>query len=164
MDDYGVRANYRAVADRDAAQYLGARAHLHAIANSRRAEQILNPTITDRDAMANQAIVADDRGAVNHDTPMVFDTQAPPDCGGGADGDPANDFDQFVENHVNDGPRCAQNPIPDHKSGVTEPVHKECPKSKPEQPFTLRFEILKKRIHAGYCRVLMDGKVCGMRH
>jgi hypothetical protein len=47
---------------------------------------------------------------------------------------------------------------------VTKPVHNECPESKAEQPFTLRFEILKKRIHAGYCRVLMDGKVCGMRH
>jgi hypothetical protein len=164
MNDHGVRADDHAVTDRDAAQYLGARAHLHSIANSRRTERILESAVTNGDAMTNQAIVTDDRGAVNHDAPMVLDTQAPPDGGGGADGDPADDFDHFAENHVNNGPGCTQNPASDHKSGVTEPVHNECPESKAEQPFTLRFEILKKRIHAGYCCVLMDGKVCGMRH
>src|ERR1700674_4000393 len=164
VNDHGVRADDHAVADRDAAQYLGARAHLHTIADSGRAERILESDITDRDAMTNQAIVADDRGAVNHDAPMVLDTQASSDGGAGTDGDPADDFGQFAENHVNNGPRCAQNLVSDHKSGVTEPVHGECPKSKAEQPFTLRFEILEKHIHAGYCRVLIDGKGGSVRH
>jgi hypothetical protein len=164
VNDHGVRTDDHAVAYRDAAQYLGARAHLHTIADSGRAEQILLSAITDRDPMTNQAIIADDRGAVNHDAPMVFYTQAPSDGGSGTDGYPAENFDQFAENHVNNGPGSAKDLISDHISGVTKPVHNECPKSKAEQPFTLRFEILKKRIHAGYCRVLMDGKVGGMRH
>ena len=149
VNDHGVRADDHVVAVRDAAQYLGAGLHLRAIADAGRAERILVSDMADGDAVTNQTIVADDRGAVNHDTPMVLDTQASSDGGAGTDGDPADDFGQFAENHVNNGPRCAENLVSDHESGVTEPVHDECPKSKAEQPFTLRFEILEEPVHAG---------------
>ena len=137
--DHGIRTYDHAVTDVNAAENLGACANLHAIADRRRAEQILVPAVADGDSMANQAIIADHARAMNDDAAMMLDTQASADTSTRADGDAANDLDQLAEHRSGDGPGGPQNLVLDAVSGVAKAIHQERPVPEPEHSFALRF-------------------------
>jgi hypothetical protein len=163
-DDHCIRADDHVIAHGDPSENLGARTELHPVADSGCSEGIVRAAVSQRHAVTNQAIVADDAGSMDDNATMVLDGEAPADRRGRADTDAAEDFGEFVEHDVNDGPRHAQKFVSDHESGVTKAVHEERPKSQAQQSFALRFEVFDYDVHRGFVGVSMDCIVGGVRH
>src|SRR5579863_5335595 len=131
-DHHGIGADDHVVADVDAAENLRARANLHAITDGGGAEWVGSPAVADRHAMADQAIIAEPRRAVDDDAAVVLDREASADDGGAADGDAAENLDPLTEQHIENVPGRAQPAIADDVARVSEAVDQERPESQPE--------------------------------
>ena len=64
LHHHGIRADDYIVTDSDAAQDLGARPKIHPIADRGRAEGIGSATVANCDTVTDQAVIADDRIAM----------------------------------------------------------------------------------------------------
>ena len=148
MDHHGVRPDDDVIADVHAPQYFCPGADLHSSADPRRAERIVVTGVAEGHPVPDQTIIADDRGAVYDDAPMVLDREPPADGRGRPDADPTDDFGQFVENHVDDGPGGPQDLVLDRESGVAEAVNQKRPESEAEQALPLAFEVFENDVHA----------------
>jgi hypothetical protein len=142
-----VGADDDVITDGNAAKYFCACAHLHPITYRRRSERIVITRVAECHAVADQAVVAYDRGPMDHDATVVLDSNPPTDARARTDRDAAHDFDHFVEYDVDNGPRSSKNLVLDPESGVPESIDKERPKSQAEQPFTLCLEVFQYYIH-----------------
>lgn len=75
-EDHGICANAGVVADSDRPEQAGARADVHSPAEDRRASQILEATDAERAVLADDTIVANYAGAMDHNAGLMFDHDA----------------------------------------------------------------------------------------
>lgn len=151
VNDDGVGADDGVAADAHASEDLRARTDVNAVADRRRAERIIVAGVADRDAVPDEAVVADHGVAVNDDAAVMLDAKTAPDACRRADHDAAEDFGELAQNHVDDGPRRAEELVADHEPRVPEAIHEEGPESQAQQPLALGPEILE---HADHRSVL----------
>jgi hypothetical protein len=81
MSDNRVCSNDGIVPDRDAAQYFGSSTDFHPVANRWSPHRIVASRVSNRDPMADHAVIANDGGPVNDDAAVMFDSEASPSAG-----------------------------------------------------------------------------------
>ncbi len=118
LHHHGIRADDHVIADPDAAQHLGARPKIHPIADRGRAKGIGAAAVANCDTVTDQAVIADDRIAMDDDTAMVHYTQTAADGARGANHNSAEDLCELVEDYVDDRPGCPQHLVADGETGV----------------------------------------------
>jgi hypothetical protein len=164
VDDNRVCADDHVISYGDPPEYFGACADLHAAADGGRPQRIAVTSVSESHAVSDQTIVAYDARSVNDDTTVVFDTQPSADARRGSDAYAAKNLGHPVQNHIYKGPRRTDDFVAHHEPRMTESIYQERPNADTHQSFALRFYVFEDDIHAGYCRVSMDGKGGGVRH
>src|SRR5450631_1730421 len=147
-DDYCVRANDDVVADAHPPENLGAGADLNPMSQRGSPERVGVADVTQGHTVPDQTIVADDGGAVNDDAAVMFDAEAPADDGGRANRDSTGDFDELVKHDIDNGPRCTNDLVLDHESGMSEAVYHQCPEAQAKQALALSLEVFQQDVHA----------------
>src|SRR3954464_4499851 len=103
-NDHGVRADDHIVADAYTAQDFGSSPEIDPVADGWRAKRVGSTTVTERDTVPDQTVIAHNRISMDNDTAVVLYTQPPADFRRGADDDAAKNLRELVEDYVHDRP------------------------------------------------------------
>lgn len=143
-DHNGVRADDHVIADSYASQDLGAGAEIDTVADGWRAKRVSAATVTERDTMTDQTVIAHDRVSMDDDTAVVLYRQPPADFRRGADDDAAENLRELVEDYVDNRPGRPHDFVADGETGVAEAIHQQGPEADSQQAFALRLEIFER--------------------